>query len=292
MNDMCYFLFVLVVLAPICHGAWVTLLGGTSLTGPVTTNSVLADISLEDGLAVSYSQTDSQISLAPFDDDWAAVDEGTLVGDLTVVSGASNIVSVLFGDADDPFSADNDFTAFATNRVLGAQKFAYIGYEEGIGNVVEIRGDVHPQNFNARIEFQRDSIARSTCVFTTNGTPVYSYVNQSIPRRTEPEGNDECVEAFGDYNPPPNGHVYDVDTPGFPNYFLTAYPNGHYFLVRMNFAQYAVYNGRRCANDFLWFSRTTVIRAMQNGHYGFDFLNRNGRMDDNVSGTGSTDILW
>ena len=109
MNDMCYFLFVLVVLAPICHGAWVTLLGGTSLTGPVTTNSVLADISLEDGLAVSYSQTDSQISLAPFDDDWAAVDEGTLVGDLTVVSGASNIVSVLFGDADDPaFTIESD----------------------------------------------------------------------------------------------------------------------------------------------------------------------------------------
>ena len=106
---MCYFLFVLVVLAPICHGAWVTLLGGTSLTGPVTTNSVLADISLEDGLAVSYSQTDSQISLAPFDDDWAAVDEGTLVGDLTVVSGASNIVSVLFGDADDPaFTIESD----------------------------------------------------------------------------------------------------------------------------------------------------------------------------------------
>ena len=109
MNDMCYFLFVLVVLAPICHGAWVTLLGGTSLTGPVTTNSVLADISLEDGLAVSYSQTDSQISLAPFDDDWAAVDEGSLFGDLTVVSGTSNIVSVLFGDADDPaFTIESD----------------------------------------------------------------------------------------------------------------------------------------------------------------------------------------
>ncbi len=95
--------------ASICHGARVTLLSGASLNGPIATNSVLTDISLEDGMAVSCSQTDSQISLAPFDEDWAAVDEGTLVGDLTVVSGASNIVSVLFGDADDPaFTIESD----------------------------------------------------------------------------------------------------------------------------------------------------------------------------------------
>ena len=103
------FLLCLLLLAPICHGARVTLLGGTSLTGPVTTNSVLSDISLEDGVAVSFSQTDSQISLSPFDEDWAAIDDGTLFGDLTVVSGVSNTVSVLFGDADDPaFTIESD----------------------------------------------------------------------------------------------------------------------------------------------------------------------------------------
>ena len=87
------FLLCFLLFASVCHGARVTLLSGTSLNGPIATNSVLTDISLEDGMAVSCSQTDSQISLAPFDEDWAAVDEGTLVGDLTVVSGASNIVS-------------------------------------------------------------------------------------------------------------------------------------------------------------------------------------------------------
>ena len=108
MKLACY-LTCLFLLASICHGARVTLLGGTSQYGSVTTNSVFSDISLEDGVAVSFSQTDSQISLAPFDEDWAAVDEGTLVGDLTVVSGASNIVSVLFGDADDPaFTIESD----------------------------------------------------------------------------------------------------------------------------------------------------------------------------------------
>ena len=75
----------------------------------MTTNSIYTDISLEDGVAVSFSQTDSQVSLAPFGDDWATIEDGTLMGDLTVVSGVSNIVSVLFGDADDPaFTIESD----------------------------------------------------------------------------------------------------------------------------------------------------------------------------------------
>ena len=103
------FLLCILFLTSVCHGARVTLLGGTSLNGSVTTNSVLADISLEDGVAVSFSQTDSQVSLSPFDDDWASIDNGMLFGDLTVVSGASNLVSVLFGDADDPaFTIESD----------------------------------------------------------------------------------------------------------------------------------------------------------------------------------------
>lgn len=113
------FLLCIFILASVCHGARVALLGGTSLTGPVTTNSVLADISLEDGVAVSFSQTDSQVSLSPFDDDWAAIDDGTLFGDLTVVSGASNVVSVLFGDAADPaftIESDGQWTILPSGR--------------------------------------------------------------------------------------------------------------------------------------------------------------------------------
>ena len=107
--DEMLFLLCVLLLASICHGARVTLLSGTLLNGQIATNSVLADINLEDGLAVSCSHTDSQISLAPFSNDWAVVDEGTLFGDLTVVSGASNLVSVLFGDADDPaFTIESD----------------------------------------------------------------------------------------------------------------------------------------------------------------------------------------
>ncbi len=103
------FILCILLLASVCHGARIALLNGASLNGPIATNSVLTDISLEDGVAVSCSQTDSQISLSPFDEDWAAIDDGTLLGDLTVVSGVSNVVSVLFGDADDPaFTIESD----------------------------------------------------------------------------------------------------------------------------------------------------------------------------------------
>ena len=107
MNNHIY--LCLFLLASICHGARVSLVGYASSGNPVTTNSICADFSLEDGVAVSFSQTDSQISLSPFDEDWAAIDDCTLMGDLTVVSGASNTVSVLFGNADDPaFTIESD----------------------------------------------------------------------------------------------------------------------------------------------------------------------------------------
>lgn len=68
--------------------------------------------------------------------------------------------------------------------------------------------------------------------------------------------------------------------------------NSSFSVETAGIAQYAVFNNRRCANDFFWFSRTTVVRTLQDGHYVFEFLNRSGRMDDNVSGTGGTDVLW
>ena len=193
---------------------------------------------------------------------------------------------------DDPFSADNSFAAFTTNSLLGAQKHAFNGYEPGIGNVVEIIGTVHPSNFSHSIEFRRDNIAEATSIFTTNGISIYGDVNLSISRGVEPAGNDPCIAAFGDYTPPPNGRIFDVDTPGIPDYLRTAFPNGHYFITRMNFVEYTVFANRRCANDFFWFTRTTTVRILINGHYDLDFLNRSGRMDDNLAGIGSTDVTW
>ena len=84
------------------HAARVALLGGVGLPWQVVTNSVLANIDIEDGFVASLSRTDSEVSLAPFPAGWDKIADGTLLCDITVVSGASNVVSVLFGDCDDP----------------------------------------------------------------------------------------------------------------------------------------------------------------------------------------------
>ncbi len=84
------------------HGAKVTLFGDGASAPTMATNSVVADVRLEDGLAISLSDSDSQLSVSPFQADWADIPDGTFRCDITVLSGASNTVSVLFGDHDDP----------------------------------------------------------------------------------------------------------------------------------------------------------------------------------------------
>lgn len=75
---------------------------GSSDAGVFETNSVVADVSIENGIALSSSATDSHISFTPFSEAWHSVESGTLLCDLAVVSDASNQVSVLFGDYCDP----------------------------------------------------------------------------------------------------------------------------------------------------------------------------------------------
>jgi hypothetical protein len=193
---------------------------------------------------------------------------------------------------DDPFSADNNCAAFTTNRHLGRQSVAITGYEPSVGNVVEIIGSVHPSDFVLEIGFKRDNTAELTQVFTSGGTTVYRNFDPLIERGEEPLCNDPCRPICGDYTVSQLGHVFDVDTPGVPTYFLTAFPSGTYFFLRQNFVQYAVFSNKRCSNDFYWFSRTTLSRILFNDHYSFEFLNRADHPYDNAVGEGSTDITW
>ena len=89
-------------LAVACHAAKLSVFGNGAAYFPAATNSIVADVSFEDGFALSLSAADSQLSLNPFDDNWAAVSNGTLFCEMTTVSGASNTISVLFGDHDNP----------------------------------------------------------------------------------------------------------------------------------------------------------------------------------------------
>lgn len=94
-------LLPLLLLAATCPAATVAVVGGAA-PASVQTNSVFASVDFGDGFFASTSAADSQLSLSPFPADWAAVREGTFLCDMTAVSGASNTVSVLFGDCADP----------------------------------------------------------------------------------------------------------------------------------------------------------------------------------------------
>ena len=80
-------------LAVVCHAAKLTVVGNGAAYFPAATNSIVADVSFEDGCALSLSAADSQLSLNPFDDNWAAVSNGTLFCEMTTVSGAPNTIS-------------------------------------------------------------------------------------------------------------------------------------------------------------------------------------------------------
>ena len=76
--------------------------GGVSFfDGAVATNSIFSDATIEDGVVVSHSATDTHLSLTPPStiEDFAP---GTLVLSVTAVADCSNVVSVLFGDCADP----------------------------------------------------------------------------------------------------------------------------------------------------------------------------------------------
>lgn len=66
-----------------------------------TTNSIFADATIEDGIIVSHSSTDTQISLSPP----ASIRDflpGTMTIAMSAITSCSNSVGVLFGDCDAP----------------------------------------------------------------------------------------------------------------------------------------------------------------------------------------------
>lgn len=101
-----------IVLSRSLNAAQIFVLGTSGISPQLmVTNSVFSDVSIENGILISYSPTDSHITCNPFVDDWNAVQNGTLHCDLTVVSDVTNSVSVLFGSCNDPalsvFCADD-----------------------------------------------------------------------------------------------------------------------------------------------------------------------------------------
>ena len=85
-----------------------------------TTNSLVANVDVADGILISRSRADSQLAARPFSSDWTDVEAGTLFCALTVAVAPGGSASVLFGDTADPaLSVDCD----ADWRVASAGMF-------------------------------------------------------------------------------------------------------------------------------------------------------------------------
>ena len=175
---------------------------------------------------------------------------------------------------DDVLSDDN-VPGIATNSIrLGKQKLAGLhvlvtnvpNTTASIGNVVELKGTVYPPDFIHAIGMARDCISEQQQYYMTNGIIMYSHVAINQARGQEGVGNDPTRFYFQDQDPRPCGHVYDIDTPGFEQGDLRIRPMGIIFNTTYNFLQYAFFNGRRCSDDFPWFSKTTVTKEDQDGY--------------------------
>ena len=201
---------------------------------------------------------------------------------------------------DDPFSADNGMAAHSSSPIydkLGKQKHAgFILPSAGnnspavFGNIVEFIGEVHPSDFTNSIVLVRDTIDELAITLFTNGSYQVIKYDTNKTRGIEPCGNDPTEPDFLDVDPRPNGRIFDVDTPGLSVREPSIFPHGTFQYARYNFIQYAVFGNKRCANDFLWHSRTTIRRNFQDDPATFDFYSRLDLPSDNECGTGHTII--
>lgn len=198
---------------------------------------------------------------------------------------------------DEPLSSDNCPLISTNGILLGRQRLAGIhdpvihkNTPPSIGNIVELKGLVHPSDFSDTISFGRDNVDEYVAE-ALNGHYSVLVDNQGKTRGFEPSGNDSPPTSFQDINPRPNGAIYDIDTPGEYQHRADNLSHGTIRLIRLNFKQYAFWRGRRCSDDFLWFSRTTILRTFDEYELPtFDFLDRQGFSHDNACGPGSTSL--
>jgi hypothetical protein len=87
-----------------------------------------------------------------------------------------------------------------------------------------------------------------------------------------------------DNDPRPKGHVYDFDAPGVTNGRLATPDSVR--RQRVNFKEFALYNGVKASDDLLTFSRISVRKTTGGEVLATDVTG------DNIAGTGTTALTW
>jgi hypothetical protein len=142
------------------------------------------------------------------------------------------------------------------------------------GNAVEIVGTVAPSNFEDKIMLDRARVATNV------------FYNNVLETGNSGGANPDTSNAvLRDDDPRPDGRIYDYDAPGIPTLPPSA-AVGTTRRQRINFNQFAMYNGKKASADMPWFSRMSIVRTT-----GRDAI-INDVPNDNVAGTGTTPLTW
>jgi len=144
------------------------------------------------------------------------------------------------------------------------------------GNGVELVGTVAPKNFEEKIMLDRQRLAANYFIGANNSLETG---NSGGAR------SDTSNVVLRDDEPKPNGKIYDYDAPGLGN-LPSIYPAGTTRRQRINFREFAMYNGKQASDDFFWFSRISIVKTA-----GTDALSTD-VPGDNVAGQGSTPLTW
>ena len=193
------------------------------------------------------------------------------------------------------FSPDNGAVTKPSPPLLGKQLLSLPNGITMVSHMVELAGNVSPSDFVSPVDFHRDNLAflMMAQLVSTNPDPVYFPIAQGTRERNPVgNGNDTSLPDYLDLLPPPNGRIYDIDAPGFRRDVApyTALSQGTIIFTRYNFVQYASFNNARCSDDVPWFVRLTAIKTSPAGTGVYEFHDRPGKNNDNLSGIGATTI--
>lgn len=188
------------------------------------------------------------------------------------------------------FSDDNDMTVVLVPDRLGCGVVTGTHFGDSVvktaAHVVEISGQVHPSAMTNPIRFIRDYIDVYNSYLYPTSSVLDVYCTTSIPRQEG--GNDPIPDGWTDENPWPNGSVYNVDIPGHRLDSLQTFPIDTKCYIRINFLQFATFDGIRCSDDFAWFVRISGKRIGTQSSPDFQFETRSNFPSDNIAGTGTT----
>jgi hypothetical protein len=178
---------------------------------------------------------------------------------------------------EDSIPTDNSARdAYASN--MGSARlgtFFSIGFAAELWrNGVQITGTVMPSNFTGSIMLQREVVY------------YQKYDDETLIEQDGPFP-DNSEAPMRDDNPQSGnsgGKVYDLDAPGTGN--GPSQPLGRILRIRTNYRQWAVFGTMKVSDDFLWFSRLSVIK-MSSGDQLYDDVS-----GDNKAGSGTTSLSW